>query len=136
MLTKNSPYKFEAPWSAWEFAYHILHRQTNLAVLSMAWLTREDARSYSRSPKDPDMETLAYWVARLEPLIRAEGEDEIIVIFANRCGVEGEAVFSGTSAVLGIQHGEVKLYGVLGRGEKELLIVDTSKRPQDRKSVV
>lgn len=96
----------------------------------MAWLTREDARAYSRSPKDPDMETLAYWVARLEPLIRAEGEEEIIVVFANRCGVEGEAVYSGTSAVLGIQHGEVKLYGVLGRGEKELLIVDTSKRPQ------
>lgn len=76
------------------------------------------------------METLAYWVARLEPLIRAEGEDEIIVVFANRSGVEGEAVYAGSSAVLGIQRGEVKLYGVLGRGERELLVVDTSKRPQ------
>lgn len=96
----------------------------------MAWLTREDARSYSRCPKGPDMETLSYWLARLEPLIRAETEGEIIVVLANRCGIEEEAVYAGTSAVLGIQGGEVKVYGILGRGEKELLIVDTNKRPQ------
>lgn len=96
----------------------------------MAWLTREEPRSYSRSPKDPDMETLSYWLARIEPLIRAETEDEIIVVFANRTGIEEEAVFAGTSAVLGIQAGEVKVYGILGRGEKELLVVDTNKRPQ------
>lgn len=125
-----NPYKFEAPWNAWEFAYHILHRSANLVILSMAWLTREDARSYSRAPKEPDMDTLSYWLARLEPLIRAEGEDEIIVVLANRCGSEGEAVYAGSSAVLGIQAGEVKVYGILGRGEKELLMVDTSKRPQ------
>jgi protein N-terminal amidase len=29
-----------------------------------------------------------------------------------------------------IQAGEVKVYGILGRGEKELLVVDTNKRPQ------
>ncbi|KFY36464.1 hypothetical protein V495_07892 [Pseudogymnoascus sp. VKM F-4514 (FW-929)] len=125
-----NPYKFEAPWSAWEFAYHILHRQANIAIIAMAWVTREDARSYSRTPKEPDMETLAYWVARLEPLIRCEDDGEIIIVLANRTGVEGDAVYSGTSAVLGIQSGEVKLYGVLGRGERELLVVDTSKRPQ------
>ena len=96
----------------------------------MAWLTREDQRSYSRSPKDPDMETLSYWLARIEPLIRAETDGEIIVVFANRTGIEEEAVYAGTSAVLGIQAGEVKVYGILGRGEKELLVVDTNKRPQ------
>jgi protein N-terminal amidase len=125
-----SPYKFEAPWSAWEFAYHIIHKEANLVILSMAWLTREDARSYSRCPKDPDMETLSYWLARLEPLIRAETEGEIICVFANRSGIEEEAVYAGTSAVLGIHAGEVKVYGILGRGEKELLVVDTNKRPQ------
>ncbi|PVH73230.1 hypothetical protein DL98DRAFT_659584 [Cadophora sp. DSE1049] len=125
-----NPYKFEAPWSAWEFAYHILHKEANLVILSMAWLTREDARSYSRSPKDPDMDTLSYWLARLEPLIRAETEGEIICVFANRTGTEDEAVYAGTSAVLGIHSGEVKVYGILGRGEKELLVVDTNKRPQ------
>ena len=96
----------------------------------MAWLTREDARSYSRSPRDPDMETLSYWLTRLEPIIRAETEGEIICVFANRTGTEEEAVYAGTSAVLGIHDGEVKVYGILGRGEKELLVVDTNKRPQ------
>jgi hypothetical protein len=76
------------------------------------------------------METLSYWLARLEPIIRAETEGEIIVVLANRCGTEGEAVYAGTSAVLGIQSGEVKVYGILGRGEKELLVVDTNLRPQ------
>ncbi|CZR59231.1 related to amino-terminal amidase [Phialocephala subalpina] len=125
-----NPYKFEAPWSAWEFANHVLHREANLVILSMAWLTRENPRSYSRVPKEPDMDTLSYWLSRLEPLIREEGEEEIICVFANRCGTEDEATYAGTSAVLGIQGGEVKVYGILGRGEKELLVIDTSKRAQ------
>ncbi len=95
----------------------------------MAWLTREDARHSSRLPKEPDMDTLTYWVKRLEPLIRAEGDDEIIVIFANRTGTEEEAVYAGTSAVIGIKSGEVSVYGLLGRGEKELLVVDTDAPP-------
>jgi len=76
------------------------------------------------------METLSYWLARLEPLIRAETEGEIIVVLANRCGSEGEATYAGTSAILGIHAGEVKVYGILGRGERELLVVDTNLRPQ------
>jgi len=96
----------------------------------MAWLTREDARSFSRTPKEPDMETLSYWLSRLEPLIREEGEEEIICVFANRTGSEDEAVYAGTSAVIGIQAGEVKVYGILGRGDRDLLVVDTSERPK------
>jgi hypothetical protein len=96
----------------------------------MAWLTRENQSIYSQHPKEPDMDTLAYWLSRLEPVIRAETEGEIIIILANRCGFEEEAVYAGTSAVLGINGGEVKVYGILGRAEKELLIVDTSKKPQ------
>ncbi|RDL35217.1 uncharacterized protein BP5553_07148 [Venustampulla echinocandica] len=127
-----NPYKFEAPWNAWEFAYHILHRESNLVVLSMAWLTREDITTFSRAPQEPDMETLSYWLSRLEPVIRAETIGEIIVVIANRCGSEEEVVYAGTSTVLGINQGEVNVYGILGRGEKELLVVDTSIRPQAR----
>jgi hypothetical protein len=69
------------------------------------------------------------WIARLEPLIRAEIEDEIIVVLANRAGIEDDAVYAGTSVVLGIHHGEVSVYGILGRGENKLLLVDTSSPP-------
>ncbi|RYO92544.1 hypothetical protein DL762_001578 [Monosporascus cannonballus] len=121
--------KFEAPWSAFEFAFHVLDMRANVVIMSMAWLTREDAREFSRLPKEPDMDTLTYWVRRLEPLIRSESDDEIIVIFANRTGMEGDAVYAGTSAVIGIKGGEVSVYGLLGRGEKELLVVDTAAAP-------
>lgn len=124
-----NPYKFEAPWSAYEFAFHVLDVAANVVVISMAWLTREDGRHFSRTPKEPDMETLTYWVTRFEPLIRAENEEEVIVIFANRTGIEEDAVYAGTSTVLGVRHGEVNVYGILGRGEKELLLVDTSLGP-------
>ncbi|KAI2643340.1 carbon-nitrogen hydrolase [Xylaria nigripes] len=122
-----NPYKFEAPWNAYEFAFHVLDVVANVVILSMAWLTREDAAVFSCHPREPDMETLTYWVTRLEPLIRAETDEEIIVIFANRTGSEDEAVYAGTSAVLGIQNGEVTVYGMLGRGDKDLLVVDTKK---------
>ncbi|KAI1340928.1 carbon-nitrogen hydrolase [Xylariaceae sp. FL0016] len=120
-----NPYKFEAPWSSFEFAFHVLDVRANVVIISMAWLTRADASTFSCKPKEPDMETMTYWVTRLEPLIRAESEEEIIVIFANRTGVEDEAVYAGTSAVIGVKEGEVTVYGILGRGEKELLVVDT-----------
>lgn len=84
---------------------------------------------FSRMPNEPDMDTLTYWVTRLEPLIRKEGQDEIIVVFCNRTGTEDDVVYAGTSAVVGIHDGEVKIYGLLGRGEKELLVVDTNNPP-------
>jgi len=99
-------------------------------VMSMAWLTHEDAQSFHRIPDEPDMETLTYWLARLEPIIRKNTEGEVIVVLANRTGVEEETVYAGTSCVLGIHQGEVTVYGVLGRGEKELLVVDTDEPSQ------
>ncbi|KAI1762807.1 carbon-nitrogen hydrolase [Hypoxylon sp. FL1150] len=122
-----NPYRFEAPWHAMEFAFHVLEMEANLVILSMAWLTREDLEVWSTKSQDACMETLTYWVTRMEPLIRAESEEEIIVVFCNRTGVEDDAVYAGTSAVIGIQNGEVTVYGMLGRGQKELLIVDTKK---------
>ncbi|RYP70644.1 hypothetical protein DL769_004890 [Monosporascus sp. CRB-8-3] len=121
--------KFEAPWHAFEFAFHILEMESNLVIVHMAWLTREDARLFSRMPKEPDMDTLTYWITRLEPLIRAETDEEVIVVFCNRTGVEDDAVYAGTSAVIGIKAGEVSVYGMLGRGEKDLLVVDTDAPP-------
>ena len=124
-----NPYKFEAPWDDFEFGFHVLDTEAKVVVLTMAWHTSQDTRLFSRRAQEPDLETLVYWVQRLEPLVRAELEDEVIVIFCNRTGVEDEVMYCGTSAVLGIRGGEVFVYGVLGRGTKELLVVDTSNPP-------
>ncbi|KAH8821719.1 carbon-nitrogen hydrolase [Xylogone sp. PMI_703] len=127
-----NPYKFEAPFNAWEFAYHVLDCEANLVILSMAWLTYDGPEVQREYPDKPDMHTLSYWLRRLEPVIRGDTEGEIIVVFANRTGVEDNAVYAGTSNVLGIDAGEVKVYGILGRGERELLVVDTNEEPQAR----
>lgn len=74
-------------------------------------------------------DTLTYWVQRMEPIIRAETDEEIIVVFCNRCGIEDDTVYAGTSAVIGIKQGEVCVYGLLGRCEKNLLVVDTDNPP-------
>lgn len=74
-------------------------------------------------------ETLTYWIQRLDPIIRAETEEEIIVVLCNRCGIEDETVYAGTSTVIGIKQGEVSVYGLLGRCEKKLLVVDTDNPP-------
>lgn len=95
----------------------------------MAWLTLDDQREFTSLPDEPDLSTLTYWAMRLEPVIRAESDEEVIVVFANRCGTEGETLYAGTSAVIGIRGGEVNVYGLLGRCEKKLLVVDTNQAP-------
>lgn len=65
----------------------------------------------------------------MEPIIRAETEDEIIVVFCNRSGIEDDTVYAGTSAVIGIKQGEVSVYGLLGRCDSSLLFVDTDNPP-------
>ncbi|RCI08789.1 hypothetical protein L249_4782 [Ophiocordyceps polyrhachis-furcata BCC 54312] len=124
-----NPYKFQAPWHAFEFAMHILDAESNLVIVSMAWVTREDRSVFTRQPNEPHLDTLMYWVTRLEPLIRSENQQEIIVVFCNRTGIEDEVTYAGTSAVIGILDGEVNVYGLLGRGDKELLVVDTTEPP-------
>ncbi|KAK4063422.1 uncharacterized protein Triagg1_9442 [Trichoderma aggressivum f. europaeum] len=105
-----------------------------LVIVSMAWLTNENPHDFTSTPLEPDSMTLLYWVSRLEPLIRAESNQEVIVVFANRCGTEGEATYAGTSAVVGIQSGEIWVYGIMGRGETGLLVVDTESEPYARLS--
>ncbi|KUI56812.1 Protein N-terminal amidase [Cytospora mali] len=122
-----NPYKFEAPWHSFEFAFHILEIRAHLVIVTMAWLTREDKSHFSSMPAEPDMESLTYWIQRLEPVIRAEDDEEVIVVFCNRTGSEDDAVYAGTSAVVGIKEGEVHVYGLLGRGSKEVLVVDTQQ---------
>lgn len=100
--------------------------------MSMAWQTHHDPNVFGLNPAEPDLETLVYWVQRLEPLICADTEEEVIVVFCNRAGSEEEVTYTGTSAVIGIKRGEVLVYGVLGRGVNDLLIVDTDQLPTSK----
>ena len=136
-----NPYKFEAPWTAYEFANHALESRAELVVLSTAWLTRMSTAELQGQAELPDLDTVGYWLERLRPLMRpGRSDEEIIVVFANRCGEEGEAPlvgpvrYAGSSTVLGISpgnggvDGEVRIWDMLGRAEEGVLAVDTNER--------
>lgn len=94
----------------------------------MAW-NMADTPGYHDDAAEPDMETLTYWISRLQPIVDVNSSEETIVVFANRTGTEAEVTYVGTSAVVGIRAGQIRLYGMLGRGEQDLLVVDTESQP-------
>ena len=151
-----NPYRFEAPWTDYEFANSMLRAGVKTIVLSMAWLTRLAPADLEIEPEKPDMETVAYWLERFFPLRDAESnpmvEDDVIVVFANRCGIEGNRIgsvrvenggevedgdrvcYAGSSCVMRFQGGGVRMFekkdrevAILGKGEEALLVVDTGR---------
>ena len=127
-----NPYRFTAPWTAYEFSSHALASGSEIVVLSMAWLTRLSAFSLASRAEEPDLDTLSYWIERLKPLV--EGEKEVVVVCANRSGEEGgrnpigeeEGVrYAGTSWIGKVGKGMVMLWGTLGAGEESILVADT-----------
>ncbi|RVD90273.1 uncharacterized protein DFL_001248 [Arthrobotrys flagrans] len=71
-----NPYKFEAPFRAYEFANHIISSGAQLAIVPMAWETKDfyDLSLLQTNAKVMHHSTVNYWVKRLEPLF---GTDEL-----------------------------------------------------------
>ena len=138
-----NPKRFEAPWTAYEFANHCVDADTPLVVLSMAWLTRLLPQELLATADLPDLETLSYWLQRFMPIVESKREDGIVLVLANRCGTEpgmvagvsqgvdeeGQDVvgYAGTSCVLLIQEGEIRIFDIMGKAEEKLLKVDTAE---------
>jgi protein N-terminal amidase len=116
-----NPYKFEAPFTEWEFANRVLDSQSHLVILPTAWLVADAAIVDSMPGQLPDMDTFNYWIRRFWPLIDKkinyskplEGfstptEKNIVLIFANRTGFESgadiarDATYAGTSTIVTI----------------------------------
>lgn len=125
-----NPYRFMTPFNHYEFANHILSSSSSIAVVNMAWMTRLLPEELHQYPLQPDTEQFNYWAERFFPLIQASSQNpnkSFIVACANRCGVEGNACYAGTSCVMQVTGGEVKVYDVLGRLEEKCLVIDTTK---------
>lgn len=133
-----NPYKFEAAWTSYEFANHALASGAEVVVLSTAWLTQLSTYELQGQAKQPDLDTVNSWLERMRPLLGPNGaEEEVIVVFANRCGEEGESPllgpvrYAGSSTVMGISRGDglvdgkVRIWDMLGRAEEGVLVVDT-----------
>ena len=118
-----NPYKFEAPFTAFEFARRVVDSQTQLVVLSMAWTTMLPGDELRALGASPDLDTFNYWIQRFMPLIRermaheadvdgngGEGaEKRVVLVFANRCGEDPAAVagqepvrYAGGSTIIAV----------------------------------
>ena len=125
-----NPYKFLAPWSAYEFASLAVTSQSPIICVSMAWLCHLSPVELMAEPTQPDVATLAYWVQRLQPLVDAKSDKPVYVICANRCGMEKGVCYAGSSTVLKIEKGEVNLYEAMGKSEERCLVVDLAHTPK------
>lgn len=155
-----NPYKFEAPFDAWEFAHRVLDSRSYLVIISAAWLVADAASIMGRPGQLPDMDTFNYWLRRFWPLLekkidygdgRLDGfssstETRVIIVFANRTGVEEggpgclipTATYAGTSTVVAITHRkdstalDVKIHcwDLKGGKEEGICFADTSAEPK------
>ena len=132
-----NPHKFVAPWEKYELSRHALEQGAEILVLSMAWLTTLPKKLVETKAEEPELDTLSYWVERLKPLV--EGEKEVLVVCANRCGeepgknplgVEEGVRYAGSSWVGKVGNGQVKIWEIIGRAEESLCIADTEEQPR------
>ncbi|KAK8139937.1 hypothetical protein PG984_000003 [Apiospora sp. TS-2023a] len=113
-----------------ELAHRISDTQPNVVMLSAAEASGHDLSSFGSEPNEPDWDTVGRWMQGLVPLIKLNTQHETIFVFANCSGTENEStIYTGTSAILGIQRGEDRIYGILSQTDRELLVVDTSDTP-------
>ena len=128
-----NPYRFEAAWTAYEFCKHVQTRSSDTVLVTMAWLTSESLACPVDRAEEPHLETLSYWLARVQPVLDVRDGKERLFAFCNRSGSEGTAHYAGTSAVLKVKDGVVAVYGLLGQGQERLLLADTMDENQARR---
>lgn len=155
-----NPYKFEAPFDAYEFAHRVLDAQSHLVIISAAWLTN-DANTIELKPAHlPDSNTFNYWLSRFWPLIEkginygdrqldgfnSPTETKVILVFANRTGTEDGgpecvipvAAYAGTSTIVAITQKkdspelDVKIHcwGIMGARKEGICFADIESEPE------
>ncbi|ORY16110.1 N-terminal asparagine amidohydrolase-like protein [Clohesyomyces aquaticus] len=126
-----NPYKFLAPWSDYEFANAALEAESPLVCVSMAWLCHLTPEELMQDPTQADFATVAYWVERFQPFVeKAKAGQPVVIVLANRCGMERSVCYAGSTTVLRIDTEGVSLYETLGKSEEKCLVVDLNERPK------
>ncbi|KAJ3318750.1 Carbon-nitrogen hydrolase [Boothiomyces sp. JEL0866] len=110
-----NPYKFQAPFTDFEFANYHLTNECDYIFCSMAWLLQE----YN---EDSMEEMIQYWAIRFHPLLKSK--KKVVIAICNRIGTEGETRFGGTSTVLAVENGKFKLLDNLDTDETNILQVE------------
>lgn len=152
-----NPYKFEAPFTDYEFATRVMESKSQLVILSMAWVSMFDRDTYEALKGGSDMDAFNYWLNRLAPLLKKEmqhvqnldgsasGEKQVVVVFANRTGIDpptdpekAPVLYAGTSTVLAITQRDgsseleirIPVWDQLGAAEEGVCFADTTAQPK------
>jgi protein N-terminal amidase len=118
-----NPYRFEAPFEAYEWATAAVNAQAEILCFSSAWCDRSplDPPSYIPPPVNAE-KTRAYWASRLLPLV--VGHRCVHFIAADRIGKEGNTTFCGSSCVMRLGGGDVEVLAALGATEQGVLVAE------------
>lgn len=118
-----NPYKFEAPFQAFEFASAAANNDVSLILSPMAWLHPESPNIQEGGvPKEtleenlrksldingikPELSTVNYWLMRLIPIFSPKPTKNIGLVTCNRWGSEpdlkGSVYYAGSSSIFQI----------------------------------
>jgi protein N-terminal amidase len=116
-----NPKGFTAPFHAYELAVATLAADAAVLLFSSAWCDRSplDAPDYVPPPVRA-LETQRYWATRLAPL-QSDSATRYFVC-ADRIGKEASTTFCGSSCVMAMGHGRVKLLATLNEREDGVLL--------------
>ncbi|KAL4916809.1 carbon-nitrogen hydrolase, partial [Aspergillus aurantiobrunneus] len=148
-----NPYRFEAPYTAYEFAHRVLDSKSQLVILSMAWLTLLSREELDTLAGQPELDTFNYWIQRFMPLLRKQmahsvnaddngtaadsAEKKIILVFANRAGEEdgtpSVARYAGTSTIVAVSQRQHPNPNIPGSGTGNSSSDDEQQMPLDVK---
>ncbi|KAI8814179.1 carbon-nitrogen hydrolase [Cladochytrium replicatum] len=128
-----NPKQFKAPYEAFEFGNFAKNQDVDLVLLSMAWVLKttgppsadsEDTTVAASNVKEPNMDTLEYWIDRLQPIIPGERGKDVIVVVANRVGGENGTIFTGTSTVMKFGNDGIEIGALMGQGIEGFAIAE------------
>lgn len=132
-----NPYEFKAPFDAYEFSRFANSHNSQLTFVMSNWLhskwdpnwkevPKSIKDSYAHGSAEVDMDTVMYWLNRFKPLYEeVKGYNQNVVV-VNRCGIEGELLFAGSSNIWGVAKGDdnIKVLGCLSEFNEGVLIRD------------
>jgi protein N-terminal amidase len=138
-----NPFKFEAPFEAYEFATAARSNGVSLVICPMAWLNSQSPSLQPTPDKvankrleleqalkdsDVDLSTVNYWLLRMTPVFRtAKPLKRVGFLCCNRSGWEDDVLYAGSSSIFtfdpsaGSENSYVRYHGSLGQNEEGLL---------------
>lgn len=113
-----NPYKFEAPFQAFEFSRACYQSKSQLVICPMAWLSPNSPSLFKEQAEKPSIDlkdepcklTINYWILRFFPFLShkysfmpkwwSEKNTKVNVICCNRVGMEDDILYGGSSCIL------------------------------------